>query len=134
MCVKKHFFESMKESFILRAKENLAVAEVAFAAGQYNACANRAYYAAFHAAIAALMHFGHPPNIDHAPVRADFSKYLINERKVFPSKMTNELKEIMNIRGKADYSEAGIGKQLATAQLKRATIFVHLVLQKIEEP
>ncbi len=131
---KEVFFESMKESFILRARENLADAEAALEAGRYNACGNRAYYAAFHAAIAALKHFGHKPDIDHAPVRADFSKYLINERKVSPSKMTNELKEIMNIRGKADYSEAGVGKQLATAQLKRATILVHHILQKIEEP
>ncbi|TAE30324.1 MAG: HEPN domain-containing protein [Candidatus Kapaibacterium sp.] len=125
----------MKESFIARAKENILDAEIAFNGGRYNACANRAYYAAFHAAIAALKHFGHtPPSIDHSPVSGNFSKYLIHERKVFPSTITNELKEIMKIRGKADYSETGIGKQLAAAQLKRATIFVHLVLQKIEEP
>jgi uncharacterized protein (UPF0332 family) len=99
MCVKKHFFEDMKESFILRAKENLADAEAALEADRYNACANRAYYAAFHAAIAALLHFGHPPpSIDHAPVRAGFSKHLINQRKVFPSTMTNMLVDIMKVR------------------------------------
>ena len=123
----------MKASFIARAKENLADAEAAFEAGRYNAAADRAYYAAFHAAIAALMHFGHKPNIDHAPVRAGFSKYLINEKKIFSASMTNELSEIMNIRAKADYSETGIGKQVAAVQLKRAKVFVTLVLQKIEE-
>ena len=123
----------MKESFILRAKENLAVAEVTFEAGQYNACANRAYYAAFHAAIAALMHFGHPPNIDHAPVRASFSKYLINEKKIFSSTMTNDLAAIMDVRTKADY-DYGVVRKTAQAQLKTARNFVSIVLSRIQKP
>lgn len=49
----------MKASFLARAQENLADAEAAFEAERYNASANRAYYAAFHAAIEALEYFGY---------------------------------------------------------------------------
>ncbi len=122
----------VKESFISRAKENLAVAEATFAAGQYNACANRAYYAAFHAAIAALMHFGHTPSIDHASVRAGFIKYLINEEKIFPASMTSMLRQIMEARSEADYSIIGISRKTAQGQFKMAKQFVETVLSTID--
>jgi len=122
----------VKESFISRAKENLAVAEATFAAEQYNACANRAYYAAFHAAIATLIHFGHTPAIDHAPVRAGFSKYLINEKKIFPANMTNMLHQIMEVRSEADYARLGVSRKTAQWQLKMAKQFVETVLSRIE--
>jgi uncharacterized protein (UPF0332 family) len=122
----------MKESFILRAKENLADAEAASEAGRYNASANRAYYAAFHTAIAALIHFGYPPNIDHTPVRAGFSRYLINEKKIFPASMTNILNQIMEARSEADYAKIGISRKTAQGQFKMAKQFVETVLSRIE--
>jgi uncharacterized protein (UPF0332 family) len=52
--------------FFLKAKENLTAARICFDAGLYNACANRAYYAALQAVIAALAHNGiHRDRIDH---------------------------------------------------------------------
>jgi uncharacterized protein (UPF0332 family) len=42
------------QEFLTKARENLQAAEQAFSEGLYNASANRAYYAAFQAAIAAL--------------------------------------------------------------------------------
>lgn len=122
----------MKASFLARAQENLADAEAAYEAERYNASANRAYYAAFHAAIAALIHFGQMPNIDHAPVRAGFSKYLINEKKIFPANMTNMLKLIMEVRSEADYAEVGVSRKTAQGQLKMAKQFVETVLSRIE--
>ncbi len=41
-------------AYLAKAEESLAGAEREFAAGAYNNCANRAYYACFQAAIAAL--------------------------------------------------------------------------------
>jgi uncharacterized protein (UPF0332 family) len=122
----------MNESFIARAKENLADAEAALEATRYNASANRAYYAAFHAAIAALLHFGHKVNIDHTPVRSDFSRFLINERKVFPSAMKNDLRDLMAVRGTADYGLDGISKKTAFAQLKLARVFTERILSIID--
>lgn len=43
------------QSWIDKANENLIVAEWSHAQGHVNACANRVYYAMFHAAIAALI-------------------------------------------------------------------------------
>ncbi|MDP2366338.1 MAG: HEPN domain-containing protein [Ignavibacteria bacterium] len=55
----------MKELFLERAKENLKAAELLFEQELFNASANRAYYAAFHAAIVAIMTAGVQPIIDH---------------------------------------------------------------------
>ncbi len=44
----------MKSEFFTKAKENIKTAEILFEHQLYNASANRAYYAAFQAAIAAL--------------------------------------------------------------------------------
>ena len=40
---------------LAKARENLTCAEAELAAGRYNTCASRAYYAAWHAAVAALI-------------------------------------------------------------------------------
>jgi uncharacterized protein (UPF0332 family) len=44
----------MRDEFLTKARENLKAAEVLFEQQLYNAAVNRAYYAAFQAAIAAL--------------------------------------------------------------------------------
>ena len=121
----------MKESFISRAKENLAVAEATFAAGQYNACANRAYYAAFHAAIEALKHYGFVPVIDHKRVQADFSQYLVHRRKIFPSALKSYLSDLMLVRSDADYKRE-VSRKDASVQLKKAQEFVSAILKAIE--
>ena len=73
----------MKTEFLAKAKENLTAAQICFENGLYNACANRAYYAALHAAVAALAHRGIKRNkIDHGQVQADFSGELIKRRKI----------------------------------------------------
>lgn len=48
----------MKSEFLAKARENLQAAEVLFENHLYNVSANRAYYATFHAAIAALADVG----------------------------------------------------------------------------
>lgn len=109
----------MKELFLARAKENIEAATELFASEKFNASANRAYYAAFHAALAALLHFGHPTDIDHKPVQASFNRFLLHERKIFPASMKTDLLALQNVRGEADYRD-GIGKKRAAAQLKQA--------------
>jgi len=44
----------LSDAFLNRAQESLEGAESEFASGRYNSVANRAYYACFQAAIAAL--------------------------------------------------------------------------------
>ena len=69
----------MKESFKSRAIENLEAAELLFENGKYNASANRAYYAAFHLAIAALFSNSIKPNIDHRSVQSLFSDLFFSQ-------------------------------------------------------
>lgn len=45
--------------FLLKARESLASAEADLKAGRFNSAANRAYYAAFQAAVAMLVEHGH---------------------------------------------------------------------------
>ena len=45
----------MKDTFYLRAEENLVASEMLFDASLFNASANRAYYSAFHIATAVFI-------------------------------------------------------------------------------
>jgi len=100
--------------FLNKAEENLTAAKVCFDNGLFNACANRAYYAALHAAIAALAHRGiRRDKIDHGQVQADFSNELINRRKIYPSEMKSYLPDMQMIRNMADYSGDNITQQRA---------------------
>jgi len=121
----------VKESFINRAKENLADAEAALEAGRYNASANRAYYAAFHAAIEALRFFGYDVTIDHRRVQADFSQYLVHRRKIFATAFKSYLTDLMLVRFDADYKRE-VSRKEASAQLKKAHEFVTTILNVIE--
>jgi uncharacterized protein (UPF0332 family) len=122
---------SMEHSFLARAKENLADAESAFEAGRYNTSANRAYYAAFHAAIEALRHFGYPVVVDYSRVQAAFSQYLINRRKVFPSRFKSYLSNLLDLRADADYKQE-VSRKDASARLKNAQDIVSAILKVIE--
>jgi uncharacterized protein (UPF0332 family) len=120
----------MKESFLLRAKENIEASELLFDIGKYNASANRAYYAAFHAAIAAIYSIGIEPNIDHKVIQSLFADNFCNRRKIVPSKYKGYLKDMQHIRSNADY-RSGASKKDAKEQLKFAKEFVELILSII---
>ena len=118
---------NMKESFILRAKENLKAAEILYENELYNASANRAYYAAFQIAIASLYTIGIIPNIDHKIVQSLFSDYYFNKRKILPSKFKRFLKDLQDKRNIADYKN-GISKNISKQQLNNAKEFIELIL------
>jgi uncharacterized protein (UPF0332 family) len=117
----------MKETFILRAKENIQAAELLFDNELFNASANRAYYAAFHLAIASIYATGIIPKIDHKTVQNLFSDYYFNKRKILPSKFKGYLKDLQDIRSIADY-KTGVGKNKAKLQLYKGKEFVELIL------
>ena len=43
------------QAYLAKARSNLRVAEMAYAAGEYDPAISRAYYAVFHAEVAALL-------------------------------------------------------------------------------
>jgi uncharacterized protein (UPF0332 family) len=116
----------MKESFLKRAKENIEAAELLFNNDKFNASANRAYYAAFHAAIAGIFDLVKDFKSDHKKVRSLFSDLYVNRRKILPSKYKEYLYDLQRIRNLADYGK-GINAKQAKNQLKQSKEFVELI-------
>jgi uncharacterized protein (UPF0332 family) len=113
------------DAFLEKAEENLAAATSELRAGRYNASANRAYYAAFHAAICALARVGiRPPGREgywgHDFVQAQFSGQLINRRKLYPASLRSVLPETSRIREIADYYAQNIDELRARRAVRKA--------------
>jgi len=122
----------MKMNFAAKAIENLEAAELLFEKQKYDASANRAYYAAFHAAIAALATAEIPiEGISHEALQARFSGELIRRRKVYPAHFRSYLIELQSVRDDADYGSEFISKKAAERQLKKAKEFVRAIRQEI---
>ncbi len=123
----------MITEFLAKAQENLLDAEQALEEGRYNASANRAYYAAFQAAIAALAeeNIVHEKN-PHSWVQAQFSERLIKARKYYPSKLASYLLDMQKIRDKADYKPVMTNQQNAKKQLHQCKEFLSYILSRIQ--
>jgi len=123
----------MKSEFMDKAKENLAAAEICFENELYNACANRAYYAAFQAAVSALADRGiKRENLNHKWVQAEFSGRLITRRKVYPAKVKSYIMKMQTVRNDADYKTRQISKKEALRQLARAREILTLIKKELE--
>lgn len=118
----------MKNKFFAKAKENLRASQILFDNDLFNASVNRAYYAAYQAAIAGLANIGitNPKN-DHKWVQATFNRELINRRKKYPSKFRSYLVDMQTNRNQADYTEEFLGKKLAKQQFRNAKEFVKTI-------
>jgi uncharacterized protein (UPF0332 family) len=122
----------MKTEFLAKAEENLRAAQICFDNGLYNACANRVYYAALQAAIAALAHKGiHRDKIDHGQVQADFSSELINRRKIYPAKLKSYLPDMQLVRNQADYTGETISRKMALRWVSKAEEFFEHIKKEI---
>jgi len=120
--------------FLNKAKENLTAAQVCFENGLFNACANRAYYAALQAAIAALAHKGiRRDKIDHGQVQADFSNELINRRKIYPAKLKSYLPDIQFVRNKADYTDGNVGRKVVSQLLSKVREMSGLIEKEVTD-
>lgn len=105
-----------------KANENLAAAQLCFDRGHFNACANRLYYAMFHAGAAALAKTGSlasTAKIGHGWLQANFAGQLIHHRKVFPVKFRSYLSEAYSLRQIADYEKRAISKGNVLRELKK---------------
>jgi len=72
----------LKREFLNKAQENFKAAQISFDNECYNACANRAYFAAFQAAVAALVDKGiKSEKNEHAWVQSEFNFQLIKRKK-----------------------------------------------------
>jgi len=125
----------MKTELLAKAKENITVAEWSYESGHYNASANRAYYAAFQAAVAALVNADIIKNhrISHSAVQSLFVTELTRRRKIYPSHLKSYLPDLQDIRDDADYKLQSVSKKKALLQLKKAREFVELITQEVQK-
>ena len=126
---------SLELEWLAKAKENLTAAELCLQHGLRNASVNRAYYAMFHAAIAALIHHGISKSGEmwkHEFVQAEFSRALIQRRKVFPSHLKGYLPEAIEQRQVADYDAKPISERIARRVLQLAQEFLSQIKEVLQ--
>ena len=125
------------ERYLAKARESLASARADVRARRYNSAANRGYYAAFQAAVTALILAGIRPENDdwsHRFVMSQFSGKLIRRRKLQPARLRGTLDELFNHRVRADYSPDNVSSQDAKRAVKRTGQFVETVSASGETP
>jgi len=119
-----------QEHWLAKAQECLASAEADFAAGRHNSVANRAYYAGFHAAIAALMEADIRPQgkaWEHRFVFSEFSGKLVTRRKAFSARFTRSLQRLYESRIVGDYRTENVPVRISQAMLIEASTLVQAV-------
>ena len=119
-------------AFLRKAEQSLAGAESELAAGRYDSCANRAYYACFQAAIAALTGIGVGPSPRdqrwrHDAIQAQFVEQLINRRKHYSPVFRDTFERLVRLRHTADYRPDLVNAAQADRALRRAREFVESV-------
>jgi uncharacterized protein (UPF0332 family) len=122
--------------FLTKAQSNLQAAERDQTHGAFDACVSRAYFAAFQAAIAALLALadyrrrGH--YWDHGEVAAEFTRRLIRQRKLFGGELASVLDDLKTRRHQADYSTVATSGKIAQRTLDKAKKLVGLVAAALE--
>ena len=120
------------DSYLRKAIESLAGAESEYANGRLDNCVNRAYYACFQAAIAALLQEGIRASRSqwgHTFVQSQFVGQLINRRHRYPSTVRSTLAELLTLRQSADYDPDPISRPEASRSLRRSRDFVDAIRQ-----
>ena len=118
--------------YLVKAQENLAGAESELTHSRTNSCARSAYYACFHAAIAALLHAGLTApdparGWGHDWVQASFVGQLIQRRKVYPASLRRSLPDLLALRHTGDYRVTSVSQREAQQAVRRAQAFVQAV-------
>jgi len=112
-------------SHLAKAQECLAGARSEFANARYNNAANRAYYAAYHAAVVALIRAGvSRPRWLHDEVQALFAGQLIARRKLYPGELRRALSDLAKIRTRADYETPMVSRATAEDSIRTSEQFV----------
>jgi uncharacterized protein (UPF0332 family) len=121
--------------YLAKAEQCLAGAAQAVAHGQYNNAANRAYYAAFQAAIAALRTAGVEPSTPrywgHDFVLREYCARLARPAGGYPPASAPVFKALQDERLKADYEVELLTRESGEHALALAREFVAAVRQQL---
>ena len=126
-----------QREWLEKAEQSLRGAESEFANQRYDNAANRAYYACFQAAIAALIAAGEHPlagkgTRSHSAIQAMFAAQLIHRRKIYPADLAAFLPNTYSLRDQADYTPLITSEAEAKRALDKAHRFVTVVSRRIK--
>src|SRR5689334_10073233 len=115
----------LSDAFLAKAQESLAGAASELINGRSDNTANRSYYAAFQAAVAALDLAGvQPPGGQaewgHAIVQGRFAGLLIRQRKLYLSDLSDALHQLARLRELGDYRVNAVSATQASRAVTRA--------------
>ena len=127
---------SERSVYLAKAEESLLGAASELAQGRYNNSVNRAYYACFQAAIAALQHASISPRGGqsgwaHAYVQAEFVGRLIHQRKQYPDRLRQVLARQLTLRHLADYAPEMMTYLHASRAVQRAHDFLAVIRAEV---
>ncbi len=125
----------IRDVYLTKSEESLSGADSELVNGRYNNCANRCYYGAFQAAIAALLSQGITPlsgsrEWRHEFVQGQFVGELINRRHLYSSDLRDVLARNQELRETADYEGTNITHVQASRALRRARALLEAIQTK----
>lgn len=122
---------------IARARRSAASAKVLYDIGDMSGACNRAYYAMFDAARAALLAGKEPVKSEliktHSGLIAAFSLQLIKTGRI-PTVCGKSLRQVDQIRLIADYSDEEPDRETAASSIEQANRFVQAVANYLASP
>jgi uncharacterized protein (UPF0332 family) len=117
----------IQRELLARARRSIASARLLLDSGDTNGACNRAYYAMFDAARAALLASNEPPKSEaiktHGGLISAFSQQLVKPGHV-SIELGKSLGQMVQLRLVADYSDEEIDRDAADRAIARAAIFV----------
>lgn len=117
------------EPYTAKALESLAGARSEAVNGRFNNAANRAYFAAYQAAVVALLRAGITrPIWAHDDVQALFAGQLIGRRKLYAGELRGVLSRLSTLRIRGDYEAQGVSSIQAQAAIRDAQTFLNRIL------
>ena len=117
----------MTEDLLQRARQAVRSAKTLLSTGDLNGTVNRAYYAMFYAAHAALAHRGiEAASSKHGILVAHFGQHLVKTR-LLPRSLGKSLNQMLELRQRADYSGTSVTPVDAERGLSQAEAFVAAV-------
>jgi uncharacterized protein (UPF0332 family) len=120
------------EPYLAKARESLFGAQSELANSRFNNAGNRAYYSAFQAAVAALIHAGvRRSRWYHEDVQALFATELTQRRKLYGSEFRHTVYDLYEVRIIADYQAAASSRTRVERAIRRADAFVRAVEERI---
>ena len=127
----------MWQTYLSKSTLNLQAAERDFHHRACDPCASRAYFAIFHAALAALLALTdfhkQGSGWNHHSVASEFAARLIHRRKVFPRVLAGELEDLRFYRHRADYEIKSVNQRQAGENLRRARRFVRQIQATLQK-